>query len=174
MGRRGLQKKHKRKGWLLQSRVQREGSWPFHKMRSMDSTGEKHIVLCIYFQYPAPKVSQAEDLRSGLGLPSASQTWGSPKLVPLQGPPPTALCSASSHKPILLSLCSNSPKPWDVGFPGSTEKGASYPSLPSLYNLPILPPGSSVKFREKHNLNRVVVLSEECPSGLSLKRHKYT
>lgn len=116
MGRRGLQKKHKRKGWLLQSRVKREGSWPFHKMRSMDSTGEKHIVLCIYFQYPAPEVSQAEDLRWGLGLPSASQTWGSPKLVPLQGPPPTALCSASSNKPILLSLCSNSLNLGIVGF----------------------------------------------------------
>lgn len=57
VGRRSLQKNHKRKGWLLQSRVQRGGSWPFHKMRSMDSTGEKHIVLCIHFQHPAPSLS---------------------------------------------------------------------------------------------------------------------
>lgn len=62
---------HERKGWLLQSKVQRGGSWPFHKMRSMDSTGEKHIVLCIHFQYPAPKVRQAGDYGGTRLMPSS-------------------------------------------------------------------------------------------------------
>lgn len=61
-----------------------------HKMRSMDSTGEKHIVLCFHFQDPAPKVGQAGGLKWGLGLPPGPQIWGSPKLAPLQGSPPTA------------------------------------------------------------------------------------
>lgn len=142
----------------------------------MDSTGEKHIVLCIHFQYPAPKVSQAGDLRRGPSLPSASQTWGSPKLVPLQGPPPTALCSTSSNIPSLPSLCSNSPKPWDIGFLRSTEKGAFYPSLPSLHYFPILPPGNGVNSGEKHNLDRAAICFIRRISfwAESLKRHKYT
>jgi hypothetical protein len=44
----GLQKIHKEQSWLLQNSVQRGGSWPFHNMKSMNSTGEKHIVLCIH------------------------------------------------------------------------------------------------------------------------------
>lgn len=67
-----------RKGWLLQSRIQRGVSWSFHKMRSIDSTGEKHIVLCIHFQYPAPKVSQAEDLQWGWAYPPRPRRRAAP------------------------------------------------------------------------------------------------
>ena len=103
----GLQKNHGRKGRLLQSRVQRGGSWPFHNMSSMDSTGEKHIVLCIHFQYPAPKVRQAGDLwwdrayhqPPGLGLPEASPSPGSsPYCVML------CLFQYSHYVPIALTL----------------------------------------------------------------------
>lgn len=80
VGKRSLQKTRKEKGGSYGSKVQRRGPWPFHKMRSMDSTGEKHIVLCIQFQYPASKVRQAGDLRWDWITPS-SQTWGSPKPV---------------------------------------------------------------------------------------------
>lgn len=69
------------------------------------------------FQTPSTRsVSQAGDLRWGLSLPPASQSWGSPKTVPLQGPPPTALCSASSSLPAFLLLCSNCPNLGILGF----------------------------------------------------------
>lgn len=110
---------HKRKGWLLQSQVQRGASWSFHKMRSIDSTGEKHIVLCIHFQYPAPKVSQAGDLggtRLTLRVPDLGQLQTSPS-------------SGSSSDCLMLCLFQYTYisftlfQPWNIEFPGSTEKG---------------------------------------------------
>lgn len=61
-------------------------------------------------------VSQAGDLRWELGLTPASQISGSPKRVPRQGPPPAALCSASSSIPAFLLLCSNCPNFGMLGF----------------------------------------------------------
>lgn len=103
VGKRSLEENHGRTGRLLHSRVQRGGSWPFHNMSSMDSTGEKHIVLCIHFQYPAPKVRQAGDLWWDWAY-RQPPGWGCLQPVPLQGPPPTALCSAFSNSPTLFQL----------------------------------------------------------------------
>lgn len=58
VGNKSLQKITKERDSSYKSRAQRGESWPFHKMRSMDSTGEKHIVLCIHFQYPAPTAAR--------------------------------------------------------------------------------------------------------------------
>lgn len=96
--RRVLQKNHKEQGWLLQNRIQRGGSWQFHKMRSMDSTGEKHIVLCTRFQYPAPNLS-GSGIYKGAGLaPQILRSGAVLKPVPLQSssathalPPPIRL-----------------------------------------------------------------------------------
>ena len=74
---------------------------------SLSCTGEKHIVLCIHFQYPAPKVRQAGDLwwdrayhqPPGLGLPEASPSPGSsPYCVML------CLFQYSHYVPIALTL----------------------------------------------------------------------
>lgn len=98
----------KEKGGFYRAGFRGGESWPFHKMKSMDSTGEKHIVLCIHFQYPVPKIRQTVDLwwewtHSQLPRP------GKPHTSPAPGSPPTALCSASSNIPLFLSFCSNCP-----------------------------------------------------------------
>lgn len=166
IGKRSLQKTRKEKGGSYGSKVQRRGPWPFHKMRSMDSTGEKHIVLCIQFQYPASKVRQAGDLRWDWITPS-SQTWGSPKPVRLQGPPPIALCSASSNIPAFSSLCSNHP---NFRILGSLEVKKRELLICLLVHPSTPPPGSDIESGEKHNLDPAVVLSGEPPSGLRVWR----
>lgn len=112
-----LQKNHKEQGWLLQNRSQRGGSWSFHKMRSMDSTGEKHIVLCTPFQYPAPNLSGSGTYK-GAGF--------APRFSDLGQFSNQSLCrvflchprSASSNPPLFLSPCSNCP---NLGIVGSLE-----------------------------------------------------
>lgn len=111
----------------------------------------------------------------GLSLPSASQTWGSSKPVPLQGPPLTALCSASSNIPTFPSLCSICPNLGISSFLQVQRREIFLPSLPFLYNPPTLPPGSGVNSGEKHNLDWAVVFIRRISFWAeSLKRDKYT
>lgn len=80
---------------------------------SMDSTGEKHIVLCIHFQYPAPKGQAGGDLWWDRAY-RQPQAWGCLRPVPLQGPP---LLPYALPFPI-FPLCSNCP---NLGILGSPE-----------------------------------------------------
>lgn len=115
--RRVLQKNHKEQGWLLQNRIPRGGSWSFHKMRSTVSTGEKHIVLCTRFQYPAPNLSGSGTYK-GSGLALRFSDLGQ---LSNQSLCKVFLChprSASSNPPLCLSLCSNCP---NLGIVGSLE-----------------------------------------------------
>lgn len=110
----------------------------------------------------------------GLSLPSESQTWGSSKPVPLQGPPLTALCSASSNIPTFPSLCSNCPNLGILSFLEVQKREIFLPSLPSLYNPTTLPPGSGVNSGEKQNLDWAVVFIRRISSGLRVWRETST
>lgn len=158
--------KHQRKGWLLQSRVHRGGSWPFHKMRSMDSTGEKHIVLCTRFKHPATRQS-GWGPKVGTGLHPSIPDLGQPqKRVPRQGPPPAALGSASSGISAFLSLGSNCPNLGIVGFLEVQKRELLCGSSLLCRISQLLPPGGGVNSGEKHNLDRAVVVSGEFSCGL--------
>lgn len=50
-------------------------------MRSMDSTGEKHIVLCIHFQYPAPTAARRPpEVLTAPSIPGVGQLHTCPSL----------------------------------------------------------------------------------------------
>lgn len=112
----------------------------------------------------------------GLGLPSASQTWGSSKPVPLWGPPLTALCSTSSNIPAFPSLWSNCPNLGTLSFLEVQRREISTQvSLLCTSPFPTFTPGSGVNSGEKHNLDWAVVFIRRISFWAeSLKRDKYT
>lgn len=88
---------------------------------------------------------------------------GQPQASRLQGPPPIALCSASSNIPAFSSLCSNHP---NFRILGSLEVKKRELLICLLVHPSTPPPGSDIESGEKHNLDPAVVLSGEPPSGL--------